>query len=83
MQKPRRHKAHVKAHGAFTSLPVPQCQQHCHVPPAVHTHITVLQGLVLLRHLQEDLLKCGVHQPKTGEVKFLQTLLQVLWKGNH
>lgn len=49
-------------------------------PPSIHTHVTVLQRLVLLRHLQEDLLQCGVHQPKTGEVQLFQALLQVLWE---
>lgn len=49
-------------------------------PPSIRTHITVLQRLVLLRHLQEDLLQRGVHQPKTGEVQLFQALLQVLWE---
>lgn len=30
-------------------------------PPAAHTHVAVLQRLVLLGHLQENLLQCGVH----------------------
>lgn len=47
---------------------------------SAHTHVTVLQRLVLLRHLQEDLLQRGVHQPKTGEVQLFQALLQVLWE---
>lgn len=61
--------------------PTSPCQKHHHKLPAGRTHITILQGLVFLRYFQKDLLECGIHQPKTGEVQLLQALLQVLWKG--
>ena len=42
------------------------------------TCLTVLQRLVLLRHLKEHFLQCRIHQPKAAQVQRIQTVLQAL-----
>ena len=45
------------------------------------TSVAVLQGLVLLRHLEEHLLQGGVHHPEAGQGQAVQALLQRLQGG--